>query len=158
MAVTSTLSVLGHFALTLFDSRSTHSFISTTFVSQAKIVLEPLLHDFLVGTPAGVDMVAAYRVRNGQIVVSGVSLDVDLMVVDMTVYDVILGMDWLAENHASIDGHKKEVIFTPPFKPRLKFKGISVGTMPKVISMMKAKKLVQHRASVILANVAKNKK
>lgn len=59
-------------------------------------------------------------------------------------YDVILGMDWLAKNHASIDCHKKEVIFTPPFKTEFKFKGTSLGTMPKVISMMKVKKLVQH--------------
>ena len=52
-AVTGTLSVFGHLALTLFDSGSTHSFISTVFVSQAKFVLEPLLHGFSVGTPAG---------------------------------------------------------------------------------------------------------
>ena len=44
-AVTGTLSVLGHLALTLFDSGSTHSFISTVFVSQTKIGLKPLLHD-----------------------------------------------------------------------------------------------------------------
>ena len=92
-AVTGTLFVLGHFTLTLFDSGFTHSFISTDFVSQARIVLEPLLHDFLVGTPTRVDMVAAYRVRNGHLVVSGVSLGINLMVVDMTVYDLILGMD-----------------------------------------------------------------
>ena len=38
--VTGTLSVLGYLALTLFDSRSTHSFISVVFVSQAKFVLK----------------------------------------------------------------------------------------------------------------------
>ena len=155
--MTGTLSVFGHFTLTLFDLGSTHSFISTDFVSQARIVLEPLLHDFLVGTPTGVDMVAAYKVRNGHIVVSGVSLGINLMVVDMTVYDVILVMDWLAKNHASIDCHKKEVIFTSPFRTRLRFKGTSLGPMPKVISMMKAKKLVQHGVWAILASVARIK-
>ena len=155
--MTGTLSILGHFALTLFDSGSTHSFISTNFVSQAGIVLEPLLHDCLVGTPAGVDMVSAYRVKDGHVVISGVSLGVDLMVVDMTVYDVILGMDWLAEHHASIDCHKKEVTFTPPSRTRFRFKGTSLGTMPKVISMMKAKKLVRHGAWAMLASVARIK-
>ncbi|XP_022932193.1 uncharacterized protein LOC111438512 [Cucurbita moschata] len=58
-AMTGTLNVLGHLDLTLFDSGSTHSFISTIFVSQAKFVLEPLLHGFSVGTLAGVDMIAA---------------------------------------------------------------------------------------------------
>ena len=156
--MTGTLFVLGHFALILFDSGSTHLFISIAFVSQAKIVLEPLLHDFLVATLPGVDIVAAYRVRNGRIIVSGVSLDVELMVVDMTVYDFILGMDWLAKNHACIDYHMKEVIFTPLFKTRFKFKGTSLGSMPKVILMMKVKKLVQHGVWAILASVVKTKK
>ena len=40
-------------------------------------MLEPLLHDFLVGTPTGVDMIAAYRVKNGHVIVSGVNLEVD---------------------------------------------------------------------------------
>ncbi|XP_022932810.1 uncharacterized protein LOC111439271 [Cucurbita moschata] len=157
-AVIGTLFVLVHFALILYDSGSTHLFISTTFVSQANLVLEPLLQDFLVATLPSVDMVAAYRVRNGRIIVSGVSLDVDLMVVDMTVYDLILGMDWLAENHACIDYHMKEVIFTPPLKTRFKFKGTSLSSMPKVILMMKVKKLVQHEVWAILASVVKTKK
>ena len=70
--MTGTLSVLGHLALTLFDSGSTHSFISTIFVSQAKFVLEPLLHGFSVGTPAGVNMIAAYRVKDSHVLISGV--------------------------------------------------------------------------------------
>ena len=67
----------------------------------------------------------------------------DLKVVDMTDFDVILGMDWLAENFASIDCHKKEVIFTPPNGLTFKFKGTSTGTTPKIISMMKARCLIQ---------------
>ena len=51
-------------------------------------------------------------------------------------FDVILGMDWLAENFASIDCHKKEVIFTPPNGLTFKFKGTFTGTTPKIISMI----------------------
>ena len=42
-------------------------------------------------------------------------------------FDVILGMDWLAENLAGIDYHKK-VVFTPPNRLTFKFKGICTGT------------------------------
>ena len=52
-------------------------------------------------------------------------------------------MDWLAENCASIDCHKKEVVFSPLAGPSFRFKGTSIGTTPTVVSMMKAKKLVQ---------------
>ena len=61
----------------------------------------------------------------------------------MTNFDVILGMNWLAENHASIDYHKKEVIFSSLLGPNFKFKGTCIGTTPKVVSMMKVKRLFQ---------------
>ena len=38
-------------------------------------------------------------------------------------FDAILGVDWLTVNHASIDCHKKEVIFSPLPEPIFKFKG-----------------------------------
>ena len=103
------------------------------------------------------DLIAAYRVKDSQVLVSGVNLEVDLMVVHMIVYDVV-GMDWLVENYSSIDFYKKEVIFMTPSKTSFKFKGMSLGIMPKVISMMKAKKLVQHEAWVVLASVMDTKK
>ena len=73
------------------------------------------------------------------------------MVVNMTDFDVILGMDWLTENHASIDCRKKEVKFSPPTEPTFKFKATSTRITPKVVSMMKAKKLVQQGGLAILA-------
>ena len=75
----------------------------------------------------------------------------DLKVVDMTDFDVILGMDWLAENFATIDCHKKEVIFTPPNGLTFKFKGTSTGTTPKIISMIKARRLIQQEGWTFLA-------
>ena len=149
--VIGTLSILGHFAFTLFDSGSTHSFISMPFVVQAGFELEPLLHEMSVSTPAGVDLVSRDRVKDGQVIIGNQTLNVDLMVVNMTDFDVILGMDWLAENRASIDCRKKEVKFSPPTGPTFKFKGTNTGITPKVVSMMKAKKLVQQGGWAILA-------
>ena len=69
--VTGTLSILGHFALTLFDSGSTHSFVSLPFVSQAGFVVEPLMHVLSVGTTARVDLVTENRLKDGQAVIAG---------------------------------------------------------------------------------------
>ena len=129
--VIGTFSILGHFALTLFDSGSTHSFVSLPFVKQARFVVELLMHVLSVGTPAGVDLVTKNRVKDGQVVTAGQTIHVDLKVVNMTDFDIILGMDWLAENFASIDCHKKEVIFTPPNRLTFKFKGTFTGTIQK---------------------------
>lgn len=51
--VIGTLSILGHYALTLFDFGSMHSFISMSFISQAGFTVELLLHVLSVSTLAG---------------------------------------------------------------------------------------------------------
>ena len=73
-------------------------------------------------------------------------------------FDVILGMDWLAENFASIDCHKKEVIFTPPNGLTFKFKGTFTGTTPKIILMMKARRLVQQGGVSVFSLCSKHKR
>ena len=151
--VTGTLSILGHFAFTLFDSGSTHSFISMSFVVQAGFELEPLLHEMSVSTPSGVDLVSRDRVKDDQVIIGNQTLCIDLMVVNMMDFDVILDMDWLAKNRARIGCRKKEVKFSPPTGPTFKFRGTSTRITPKVVSMMKAKRLVQQGGWAILACV-----
>ncbi|TYK23903.1 ty3-gypsy retrotransposon protein [Cucumis melo var. makuwa] len=68
-------------------------------------------------------------------------------------FDVILGMDWLSANHASIDCFGKEVVFNPPFWPSFKFRGAGIVCLPKVISAMKASKLLSQGTWGILASV-----
>ena len=41
-------------------------------------------------------------------------LEADLIPLDMVDLDVILGMDWLAKHHASVDCFRKEVVFRSP--------------------------------------------
>ncbi|KAA0063793.1 pol protein [Cucumis melo var. makuwa] len=80
-------------------------------------------------------------------------LDVTLLVLDMQDFDVILGMDWLSANHANIDCFGKEVVFNPPSEASFKFRGAGMVCIPKVISAMKASKLLSHGTWGILASV-----
>ena len=50
------------------------------------------------------------------------------------------------------------MVFTPLSETKFKFKVTSLGTVPKVISMMKANKLAQDGAWAILASVVDTKK
>ncbi|KAL0536321.1 hypothetical protein IC582_025265 [Cucumis melo] len=68
-------------------------------------------------------------------------------------FDVILGMDWLSANHANIDCFGKEVVFNPPSGASFKFKGAGMVCIPKVISAMKASKLLSQGTWGILASV-----
>ncbi|KAL4016880.1 hypothetical protein IC575_024542 [Cucumis melo] len=110
IVVTGTLPVLGHYALVLFDSCSSHSFISSAFVLHARLEVEPLHHVLSVSTPSGECMLSKEKVKACQIEIAGHVIEVTLLVLDMLDFDVILGMDWLAANHASIDCSRKEVI------------------------------------------------
>ncbi|KAL0559143.1 hypothetical protein IC582_003733 [Cucumis melo] len=151
--VTGTLSVLGHYALVLFDSGSSHSFISSAFVLHARLEVEPLHHVLSVSTPSGECMLLKEKVKACQIEIAGHVIEVTLLVLDMLDFDVILGMDWLAANHASIDCSRKEVAFNPPSMASFKFKGEGSRSLPQVISAIKASKLLSQGTWGILASV-----
>ncbi|KAA0032617.1 gag protease polyprotein [Cucumis melo var. makuwa] len=151
--VTGTLPVLGHYALVLFDSGSSHSFISSAFVLHARLEVEPLHHVLSVSTPSGECMLSKEKVKACQIVIAGHVIEVTLIVLDMLDFDVILGMDWLAANHASIDCSRKEVTFNPPSMASFKFKGGGSKSLPQVISAIRASKLLSQGTWGILASV-----
>lgn len=43
-------------------------------------------------------------------------LPTNLVLMNMVEFDIILGMDWLAKYHASMDCFNKEVIFRIPYR------------------------------------------
>lgn len=66
-------------------------------------------------------------------------------------------MNWLVANHVSIDCSCNEVVSTPPTDASLKFKAVSILILPKVISAMKANKLLSQGTWSILASAVDTK-
>ena len=79
----------------LFDSSASHSFIAASWVKDLGLeveTLEKLLYvNSLLGTRVRVDQIC----QDGELEISGILLIVDLRVMEMSEFDVILGMDWL---------------------------------------------------------------
>ncbi|KAL0554261.1 hypothetical protein IC582_008178 [Cucumis melo] len=98
-------------------------------------------------------MLSKEKVKACQIEIAGHVIEVTLIVLDMLDFDVILGMDWLAVNHASIDCSRKEVTFNPPSMASFKFKGGGSRSLPQVISAIRASKLLSQGTWGILASV-----
>ena len=77
----------------LFDSSASHSFIFASCVKELGLeveTLKKLLHvSSLLGTRVSVDMIC----QDCELEISGILLTVDLRVMDMSDFDVILGMD-----------------------------------------------------------------
>ncbi|KAA0035806.1 hypothetical protein IC582_019384 [Cucumis melo] len=110
-----------------------------------------------VSTPSGAVVLSKEKREACQVGVASHTLDVTLLVLDMQDFDVILGMDWMSTNHASIDCFRKEVVFNPPSRTSFKFKGAGIVCISKVITAMKASKLLSQDTWSILASVVDTK-
>ena len=136
--VSGTLSICSQDAYILIDSGSTHSFIYVKFAEKLNREQEPLDYMLHVATPSGRTMIVASIYRACIVAIEGVELLVNLMPLSMTHFDVILGMDWLVANHASINCVSKNVTLKPPNQAEVIFQGKGVVPPPYLISSMKA--------------------
>ncbi|XP_042396502.1 uncharacterized protein LOC121986614 [Zingiber officinale] len=100
----------------LIDTGSSHSFISRVFLGKIGRLPSRRTHGLTVSLPSG-------------------------EVLEMVEFDIILGMDWLAMNHATVDCRARVVIFRPPGLPSWTFIGTE-GEGISVISAMQARRLL----------------
>ncbi|XP_028081322.1 uncharacterized protein LOC114282771 [Camellia sinensis] len=130
--------VHGHFAHVLFDSGSTHSFVSKICVQNLDRSEELLPYVLCVSSPLGVSMVCTSVYFACELLIGEVRVYGNLLPLDMTHFDIILGMDWLSEYQATIDCMTKQISFHPPRQSKFTFKGHGVISPPYIISAMKA--------------------
>ncbi|XP_020263274.1 uncharacterized protein LOC109839255 [Asparagus officinalis] len=120
--VTGTLTFVSVHARVLFDSSASHSFIAAQFVKRNKLPCDTLQQELLVSTPGGSILVSTQGCR-GKIYILDKELPIELMMLEMHDFDIILGMDWLSLNHASILCREKKVVFKFPGQPEFCFEG-----------------------------------
>ena len=93
----------------LFDSGASYSFISHSFMR--RLHLSPKVLNILlsVATPLCVFSLLELIYRDCVVSLNGVQLRVDLIVLLISEFDIILGMNWLSSYHVSIDCFAKIV-------------------------------------------------
>ncbi|GKV15260.1 hypothetical protein SLEP1_g26056 [Rubroshorea leprosula] len=102
-----TLSVNSDYAHVLFDSCASHSFIARSYVLKRALPVDISDCELHVDTPLGGVMTTREVCRTMDIYVDGRQLSASLFVLDISDFDIILGMDWLSKHFASIDCHRK---------------------------------------------------
>ncbi|KAL6319594.1 hypothetical protein AAG906_020671 [Vitis piasezkii] len=80
-------------------------------------------------------------------------MTVDLVLLDLQDFDVILGMDWLASYHASIDCFGKRVTFSILGQPNFSFERKHVDKPLRMISALRASSLLKKGCQGFLAYV-----
>ena len=79
-----------------------------------------------LGTRVSVDMIC----RGCELEISGILLTVALRVIDMSEFDVILGMDWLTTYRVVIDCERRRVIAYTPDSTCVTFQGDKHDALP----------------------------
>ena len=95
----------------MFDSGASHSFISTSFASMLNLEFVPLYYSLYVETPMGGKMEAKWVCNACVLYIGGYEVTIDLVLLHMSAFDVIVGMDWLAQHHVVLDCYLKKVTF-----------------------------------------------
>ena len=77
----------------LFDYGASHSFIAASVVIELGLEVETLEEPLYVSSPIGIRARIGMICQGFDLEISGTILTVDLRIMDMSKFDVILGMD-----------------------------------------------------------------
>ncbi|XP_073219759.1 uncharacterized protein [Cicer arietinum] len=147
---TGILSICSRDAHVLFDPGATHSFVSSWFATQLGKCSSSLEEPLVVATPVGGNLFAKSVYRSCDVIIDDKVLPVNLVVIDLIDFDVILGMDWLALHHATLDCHNKVVKFEIPGQPVFLFQGGRGWVPHNQISALAASKLMRRGCQAYL--------
>lgn len=91
--VTGILYLFSHDVRALVDPGSTHSFMSTGFMTHVDIIPKVLEHKLVISTPLGKTMIAELEYKSCVIWIWEIELLAYLILLDLRDFNVILGMD-----------------------------------------------------------------
>ncbi|GJT66055.1 putative reverse transcriptase domain-containing protein [Tanacetum coccineum] len=154
--VTGTFLLNDHHAYMLFDSSSDRSFISNTFSTLLDIIPFALDVSYAVELADRRTSETNTMLRGCTLGLLGYLFNIDLMPIDLGSFDVIIGMDWLAKNHAVIV-YDEKIVRIPYGNEILIVQGDKSDKEKKstlnIISCEKAQKYVEKGCQLFLAQV-----
>ena len=97
------------YAMVLFDSGASHSFVSASYVKAHDMKVDIGNHEWHVRIPIRETHVSKAICMRCPLTIGYLKIPADLVVMEMNDFDIILGIDWLSEYYAFIDCRKKKV-------------------------------------------------
>ncbi|XP_058220482.1 uncharacterized protein LOC131330773 [Rhododendron vialii] len=114
LVVRGTFLLFNSFARVLFDSGASHSFIAASFARALGLEIENISPPLFVETPIGGRSPLDRIYWECELIIRDCLFTFDFIVLNMSGFDLILGMDWLSMFHATIDCFKRQVHVCPP--------------------------------------------
>ena len=137
----------------LMDPGASHSFIAPRAVERLGLIVSGLECPLWVSGPKCDPSVAESVCQCSPVFIEGRCLSADLVVLDLTDFDVILGMDWLSTHGATLDCRDKVVRFRDQNGSEVVFRGDKRGTPRGLISALQARRLLRKGCQGYLAHV-----
>ena len=120
-------------ARVLFDSGASHSFIAASVVIELGLEVKALEEPLYVSSPLGIRARIGMISQGCELEISGILLTVDLRVIDMSEFDVILGMDWLTAYRLVINCERMRVTAYIQDNTRVVFHGDKHDIFPQTV-------------------------
>ena len=117
----------------LFDSGASHSFIAASVVIELGLEVETLEEPLYVSSLIGIRPRIGMICRGCELEISRTLLIVDLRIMDMSEFDVILGMDWLKVYRVVIDCEHWRVTAYMQDDTRVLFQGDKYDILPQTV-------------------------
>ncbi|GMH00960.1 hypothetical protein Nepgr_002799 [Nepenthes gracilis] len=149
--VEGTLSICENSSHVLFDSGSTHLFVSHDFMKCLMTLPQVLGCPLMVASPTWSSIILNVVFPESLVESNGFGMPVNLVLLKMKDFDAILGMDWLARHHAKIDCSHKRVEFAISGNKPFYIQGVRRKEASCFISTLHAWHLIGNRCQVYLA-------
>jgi hypothetical protein len=127
-------------ASVLFDSGASYSFVTNSFVEKHNIPNHPLKKKLLIRSPGG-ELRATHSCPQTKIEIRGLSFLVELIILESSGIDVILGIDYLTKYDGVISCAKKMVILTSPQGERIEVNVNMPATVETMVNQLEEKSL-----------------
>ena len=112
----------------LFDYGALHSFMSASSVDVLGLEVETLDESLYVSSPLGTRVTIDQICRDCELEISRI-----LLTVDISDFDVILGMDWLTAHRVVIDCDSRRITAYTPDGIRVTFQGEEHDSLPQTV-------------------------
>ncbi|KAF5804296.1 putative nucleotidyltransferase, Ribonuclease H [Helianthus annuus] len=146
------------FAKVLFDSGANQSFINTSFFKLLNQSLTKLPQECLVETANGETVKISEILQGARIEIFNQKFMANLYPMNLVGFDVVLGMDWLIANKASILCDQKTIQLKSPRGEKISIKGDKPFRSTKFISVMKTASCIREGSIVYLISIITNTK
>ncbi|GJX08385.1 putative reverse transcriptase domain-containing protein [Tanacetum coccineum] len=146
------------YASVLFDTGADRSFVSSTFSKYINITPTTLDTNYDVELADGKSLTANTILRGCTLNLQNHLFSIDLLLIELGSFDVIIGMDWMSEQHAKVVCHKK-YIRVPYGNDVLiiqgKRSGVRNESRLEVISSIRTQRYIEKGCRVFLIQVTK---